>query len=193
MPLLARRRQTSRPIPAVQLPVSALTAPALLSGATEGQALSASPGTYSGAAPIALAYQWQISDNGTSGWSDSAGMTSITRPALQGAEVNKYVRLRETPSNPVGSGSPQYTGTALVAAANPPGSGTATITFTPTPGVTDYRVAWGAEHDAETYSQDYAGVTGTITVTGLEAGTLHFKVKPLPNGDWYSLGPVVIA
>jgi hypothetical protein len=30
-------------------------------------------------------------------------------------------------------------------------------------------------------------------VTGLEAGTLHFKVRALPNGDWYSLGPIVIA
>jgi hypothetical protein len=90
----------------------------------------------------------------------------------------------------------QYTANAQVIAANPTGSGTATITFEPSVGITDYRVAWGPEADSEVTTQDYSSVSGspaTITVTGLEAGTLYFKVRALPNGDWYSLGPLVIA
>lgn len=188
-----RRRSSSRPMPATLVPVSLVTPPALLTAAIEGQSMSASQGTYAGTAPISLSWQWQISDNGVSGWTPTDGATSLTRPALTALEVNKYVRLAETASNALGPAATQYTAASQVTAANPPGTGTATITFTPTPGVTSYEVAWGPEHDSEARSNQYTGVTDTITVTGLESGTLYFKVRPLPGGDWYSLGPLVIA
>lgn len=186
-----RRVFSSRPIPSVVLPVTALTAPALASGATEGQSLSAIAGTYSGTAPISFARQWQISDDGVGGWSNTSGETSLTRSALTALEAGKYVRMSEIASNVLGAIAAQYTAAAFVAAASPPGSGTATVAWDAQAGTME--IAWGPEAWSASDSQVVDATLGTVTITGLESGTLYFMARSLPDGEWYSLGTKVIA
>ena len=69
-----------------------------------GQALNSSTGTWSGDTPITYEYQWQVSANGTSGWTNIAGATSAAF-TLQGAQQGQFVRSTVRATNAAGQSS----------------------------------------------------------------------------------------
>jgi hypothetical protein len=92
------------------------TAPPTLSGtARVSDTLTASPGTWSGTAPISYAYQWQRCDKNGASCNAIAGATSSTY-TLQSAELGNTLRVRVTASNSAGSSSSTSVPSAVVAA-----------------------------------------------------------------------------
>jgi len=69
-----------------------------------GQTLTATAASTSGRPVPTRTWKWQRSDNGTSGWADISGATSITY-LLDAADENKYVRVVQIETNAVGSTS----------------------------------------------------------------------------------------
>jgi peptidoglycan/xylan/chitin deacetylase (PgdA/CDA1 family) len=87
--------------------------PTISGTAQEGQLLSASPGTWSGTAPISYAYQWRRCDSGGAGCTNVAGATTSTY-TLVTADVGATIRVLVTGSNSVGSSSASSAQTAVV-------------------------------------------------------------------------------
>lgn len=90
-----------------------------LSGAPQvGIELSGTDGTYSGIPdPTVGSYQWQVSDDGATGWTDISGATSATYTPVA-ADGGKYVRREETATNAVGSVSQATSASGQIAAAS---------------------------------------------------------------------------
>jgi hypothetical protein len=114
--------------------------PAVSGTATDGQTLSADPGTWSGTQPIAFAYQWRRCDAGSGACSDIVGATAQTY-GLVSIDVGSTIRVAVTASNVAGSAGATSTSTSVVtgAPANtsaPTISGTAQVgqTLTADPG-----------------------------------------------------------
>jgi hypothetical protein len=78
------------------------SAPVASGTAQDGSTLAAAKGAWIGMAPITYAYQWQVSNDGGSSWSDIAGATS-TSFALPAGFAGKQVRVVVTATNPDGS------------------------------------------------------------------------------------------
>ena len=74
-----------------------VTAPAFSGTETEFQTLTATPGTWTNAS-TEYRYQWQISANGTTGWSDITGATSSTYVLAVG-DGGKFVRVTVIATN----------------------------------------------------------------------------------------------
>jgi hypothetical protein len=66
-----------------------------------GQTLTATAASTSGRPIPTTTWKWQRSTNGTSGWADISGATSITY-LLDAADENKYVRVVQIETNAVG-------------------------------------------------------------------------------------------
>jgi hypothetical protein len=79
-----------------------LTAPTI----TGTYAFNATSGTWTGS-PASYAYQWQISDNGTSGWTDIDGATSASYLATEEQE-EKFVRVGVIATNANGPSAVAY-------------------------------------------------------------------------------------
>jgi hypothetical protein len=79
-------------------------APAISGTAQENELLSASTGTWSGS-PTGFSYQWQVSDNGTTGWTDLATGPSYT---VTSDEIHKFLRVGVTAINDSGSSDVAY-------------------------------------------------------------------------------------
>jgi hypothetical protein len=75
--------------------------PAISGAPRTGQTLTSSTGTWTGTAPLAFAYQWQRSSNGTT-WSSISGATARTY-RLAGADHGFRIRVAVTASNSAGS------------------------------------------------------------------------------------------
>ncbi len=73
--------------------------------------LESSTGIWS-SAPYAWAYQWQISDDGNTGWADIDGETSATHGVIE-AESGKYLRIKVVATNGVGDSDPAYSASAV--------------------------------------------------------------------------------
>jgi hypothetical protein len=88
-------------------PVTATNAPAVTTApAVTGvgvATLTTDNGTWAGA-PTSYTRKWQRSANGTTGWADIAGATSVTY-TLTGADQGSYVRSLITATNTIGSTS----------------------------------------------------------------------------------------
>jgi len=69
-----------------------------------GETLTATAASTSGRPIPTTTWKWQRSTNGTSGWVDISGATSITY-LLDAADENKYVRVVQIETNGVGSDS----------------------------------------------------------------------------------------
>ena len=104
------------------------TSPPAISGtAQQGQALTASTGTWSGS-PTSYSFQWQRCDSSGSGCTDVAGATAQTY-ALDAADVGSAMRVVVTASNAYGSGSATSAPTAgVTATASAPSTLTSTFT-----------------------------------------------------------------
>jgi hypothetical protein len=96
-----------------------LTPPAISGNASAGSTLTASPGTWSGAAPIAFQYQWLVC--GANGFSchNIAGATVATYQVKNG-DLGNTLRVRVIASNSSGSSASTSAPTAKIAATPAP-------------------------------------------------------------------------
>jgi hypothetical protein len=96
------------------------TAAPSISGSTKvGSTLTVNPGTWSGTAPIAFAYQWTICDNKGAACHDISGATGNTYVVKSGDEGNT-IRVRVTAKNAAGSTAATTAASASLGAAAPP-------------------------------------------------------------------------
>ena len=95
------------------------TSPPTISGSNQqGQTLTGSQGSWSGAQPISYAYQWQRCDSGGANCSNIASATSTTY-TLTSADVGSTVVLSVTATNTVGSQTAASAATAVVWTSSP--------------------------------------------------------------------------
>jgi hypothetical protein len=85
--------------------------PAILGSEQQGQTLTASPGSWSGAQPIGYAYQWQRCD--TNG-ANCANVGTTDGYTLTGADVGNTIVVAVTASNTVGSATASSAATMAV-------------------------------------------------------------------------------
>jgi hypothetical protein len=90
--------------------------PTISGVAKVGQTLTATAASSSGIPTPTESFQWQRSDNGTTGWADISGATNTTYTSVT-ADENKYLRVVQTSTNVAGSDSANSASTAQVAAA----------------------------------------------------------------------------
>jgi hypothetical protein len=92
----------------------ASTAPPVISGtAVNGQTLSTSSGSWSGATPMTYGYQWQRCDSAGSSCSDVVGATATTY-SLGSTDVGATLRVAVSATNTAGSATSQSATTAVV-------------------------------------------------------------------------------
>jgi hypothetical protein len=96
-------------------------APSISGNPQEGQTLSASPGSWSGAAPISYAYQWNRCDGSGANCVAISGATGQTYN-LTSADVTHTMRVAVKASNSKGSASATSGPTAVVAPARSGGA-----------------------------------------------------------------------
>jgi hypothetical protein len=97
------------------------TSPPTISGTpTEGETLTANPGSWSGTGPITFAYQWQRCDQNGGNCSNIVGATAQTY-RLTSADVGRTMRVVVTATNATGASSATSAPTAVVQAAGPAG------------------------------------------------------------------------
>ena len=95
------------------------TSPPTLSGTTtQGEALNADAGGWTGTQPISFAYQWRRCDSHGSSCAAISGVTGLAY-TLTSADVGNTLRLRVTASNSVGSTSALSAATNVVKAPRP--------------------------------------------------------------------------
>jgi len=90
--------------------------PTLSGTAKVGSTLTATAASVTGVPTPTTTFQWQRSDNGTSGWANISGATSSTYTAVS-ADETKYLRAVQTETNVIGSDSANSASSAQVAAA----------------------------------------------------------------------------
>jgi acid phosphatase type 7 len=109
------------------------TSPPTISGsAVVNQTLSASPGTWSGTAPITYSYQWRRCDNTGVNCADVPGATGATY-VLTPSEVNFTMRVAVTGTNTVSSSTAVSAATAVVTAGAQAPANTVPPSITGTP------------------------------------------------------------
>jgi N,N-dimethylformamidase beta subunit-like, C-terminal len=91
------------------------SAPTVSGTAVQAQMLMASPGSWSGTAPISYAYQWRDCDGSGNNCANIAGATSSSY-VLAAGDVGSTVRVVVTASNSAGSSSATSAQTAVVQA-----------------------------------------------------------------------------
>ena len=89
------------------------TNPTISGTAKVGETLTATAGDTTGTPPPTSTFQWQRSDNGTSGWSDISGATGTTY-VLVSADETKYLRVEQTATNIEGSATATSASTSQV-------------------------------------------------------------------------------
>lgn len=90
--------------------------PTIAGTAKVEETLTATAASVSGAPTPTDSFQWQRSDNGTTGWADISGATNTTYTAVT-ADENKYLRVVQTSTNVAGSDSANSAPTAQVQSA----------------------------------------------------------------------------
>ncbi|MGA9286132.1 MAG: hypothetical protein WBV85_11900, partial [Solirubrobacteraceae bacterium] len=105
-------------LPLPPAPPSNTALPAISGTTTEGQTLTASAGTWTGA-PTSFAYQWQDCEAAGEGCVDISGATSVGY-VLGASDVGHTIRVVVIATNGGGSTSASSTASAVVAAVPPP-------------------------------------------------------------------------
>lgn len=146
-----------------QVPTNSVL-PAISGTEQVGQTLTSTSGTWANS-PSGYAYQWQVSDDGSTGWSNISGATSSTY-TLQAAEAAKYVRCVVTATNSGGGASANSAASGAIAAA---ATGVAVSGTTGSPGYD------GAVSDGGNTWEVYTFTTsGSITFSA--GGTVEYLV-----------------
>jgi hypothetical protein len=109
----------SSPTAAVTAPPASTQPPTISGTATEGQVLSASPGTWSGYPAPSFAYQWERCEGSGQGCASISGATEPSYTALS-ADVGSTLVAEVTASNSVGSVQLSSAASAVVVAAAGP-------------------------------------------------------------------------
>jgi Carboxypeptidase regulatory-like domain/Domain of unknown function (DUF5122) beta-propeller len=166
--LLARYQADSPPGTA-----PANSSPPTISGAaTEGEALTANAGTWSGSTPINQGFQWRRCESAGAGCVDIAAATAATY-ALAAADVGHTIRVRETASNAYGEGSADSAATAVIRAN--PGSITGSVRNAKNGGkIANASVNCGNGHFAKTASD------GRYSIANAASGT--YRCTASANG-----------
>ena len=94
-------------------PPANTAAPTVSGTAKVGQSLSTANGTWTGDPTPTYTYQWQVSDDGATGWANISGATSSTF-TLTSAQAGKYLRSQVTATNVAGSATADSAATAQV-------------------------------------------------------------------------------
>lgn len=102
-------------VPSTPLPPTNSVPPAVSGIPVQGNSLSATAGTWIGAAPITYAYEWQRCDASATTCSAIPGATAATY-TLQAADVGSRVRVRVVATNAGGSTAAESAPTEVVAA-----------------------------------------------------------------------------
>jgi hypothetical protein len=144
-------------------PVNAVL-PAISGVATEGQALQAASGTWTGS-PTSFAYQWQDCDSSGAGCVNVNGATASSY-TLASSDVGHTLRVVVSASNTGGSVSASSAATAVVSASGGGESATCTTTVSNLASVVSLS---GEEPDGSTICIA-DGSYGTLTLTAARAG-----------------------
>jgi hypothetical protein len=130
----ATSAQTAVVIAAV-VPPANTSLPTISGTLRDGQTVTASPGTWTGTAPITYAYQWRRCDSAGANCADIAGATAQTY-ALVSADVGRTIRISVAASNGAGASSATSGATGVVAADPPQNTALPTISGNAQPGQT---------------------------------------------------------
>jgi hypothetical protein len=164
------------------------TPPTISGTPQEGQALSATSGSWNGTTPMSFAYQWRRCDTAGTACSDIAGAKAETY-AVQSSDVDHTLRVQVTATNSAGTGQATSDATQKVTAkpsatapqntAAPAISGTVTEgqaltvsngTWTGTSPIT-YRYEWQRCNGQGVNCAPIAGATtNTYTLTAADVG-----------------------
>ena len=90
--------------------------PTISGTAKVGETLTATAASVTGTPTPTDTFQWQRSDDGSTGWANVSGATSTTYTAVS-ADEGKYLRVVQTSTNEVGSDTANSASTTQVAAA----------------------------------------------------------------------------
>jgi hypothetical protein len=115
---------------ATATPPANTAAPAISGTAQQGQALTATNGSWSGTTPISYSYQWRRCDTAGNTCSNISGATGQTY-LLASADVGTTIRVVVTASNSAGNSSATSAQTATVQATSPPSGVCGTRTTPP--------------------------------------------------------------
>lgn len=157
------------------------SAPAISGTERDGQALSASDGTWTGTLPLTYAYQWQSCNSSGEACSNISGATSSTY-TLGHDDVGKTVRVLVTATNSVGSASVSSEASGVVVALAPSsiveptisGAGEENRTLTATVGewagtpTLEYSYQWQSCDSLGGACMDIAGATSSSYVLAAE-------------------------
>ena len=127
-------------------------APTISGTPQDGQTLTASPGSWTGAQPITYAYQWQRCDSGGASCAAIAGATNAAFGATS-ADVGSTLRVTVTGTNAAGWASANSAATTVVQAAGVAPANTAAPTISGTP------------QDGQTLSASTGTWTGSQPIT----------------------------
>ena len=102
-------------IPPSSFAPSITTLPTISGTLNVGETLTATAGTTSGEPTPTTSFQWQRSDNGTTGWADISGATGTTY-LLGLNDEDKYIRVQQTEENILGTATANSASTAQIGA-----------------------------------------------------------------------------
>ena len=105
--------------------------PTISGSAVQGQTLTATTGTWTGATPITFTYQWRRCDTNGANCSSISGETGTTR-IVDGGDVGSRLRVRVTAGNNSGTVSAESNATNTISGSGGGGSGAPANTVKPT-------------------------------------------------------------
>jgi hypothetical protein len=120
---------------AVDVPPSNLTSPTISGTPTDGQTVTADPGTWAGTAPIGYTYRWSRCDSSGGNCGLIAGQTGDSY-VLRSADVGRRILVTVTATNVAASASADSAPTDIVSGIPPTNTSSPSISGTPAQGAT---------------------------------------------------------
>jgi hypothetical protein len=164
-----------------------LAAPSISGGAGVGEVLTASAGTWNAYATQAATYQWQVSDDGATGWTAAPGDGAASNAyTVADADAGMYLRVQVTAHNRLLGTVADSDATSMVLAhpdnIDPPtiaGSSAVGQVLTASPGTWSSAQAYAYEWQVSPDSS-----TGWATASGSGANTADYTVAAADAGKY---------